>query len=310
MRRTGVLNIVSVGQDRLCPDNNREKQTAHIVITRPEAQDLLRHVGGQDDSDIDLAEAALALAALDRREIATERYRRHLATLAEEVATLVPPDRDSLQARLDALHAVMAERNGYRGDTATYDDIQNLNLMRVIDRRKGLPVALGIIYLQVARERGWNVVGLNFPGHFLIRLEYAGTRAIIDPFNAGLVRNVPDLRDLLKAAAGPDAELTPDHYAPVGNREILLRLQNNLKIRFLNAERPDRALSTIESMLLFAPDEAVLWREAGLLYSHFQNIAAAVQALEKFIALAGHRHPMVGPTALLLQSLRNRLHSS
>lgn len=261
----------------------------------------------QDDCEIDLAEVALALALLDRREIAADRYRRHIAMLAAEVAALVTPARDSLACRLDAIHRVMVEQNGYQGDTASYDDPQNLNLMRVIDRRKGLPVALGILYLQVTRLCGWNVVGLNFPGHFLIRFEYAGARAIMDPFNAGQVRSVPDLRDLLKAAAGLDAELMPDHYASLTNRDVLLRLQNNLKMRLLNANRPDRALDTIEGMLLFAPDEALLWREAGILQAHFHNLAQAIVALEKFLALAHPRDPMVGPTALFVQNLKLRL---
>src|SRR3546814_19245031 len=86
--------------------------------------------------------------------------------------------------------------------------------MRVIDRRKGLPVALGILYMHAARAQGWPAVGLNFPGHFLLRLERHGERAILDPFNEGRVHGATELLDLLKAMQGQDAELGPEHYQP------------------------------------------------------------------------------------------------
>jgi regulator of sirC expression with transglutaminase-like and TPR domain len=276
------------------------------VISRLEAKDLLRHIGTQPDEDIDLAEAALALAALDHPDVSLDRYRDHLSLLAAQVGELNPPETDTLEGRVAALQDVLVVRHGYEGDTLTYDDIQNANMMQVIDRKKGLPVALGILFIQTARAQGWNISGLNFPGHFLVRLEYAGERIIIDPFNQGQSRTVMELRDLLKVAAGADAELTPEYYATVGNRDILLRLQNNLKLRFMKADRVDRAVEILNGMLLFAPEEAMLWREAGLLNAHIGNLSAAVGALETFMTLGANdllRHQ----TALLIQQLKSRL---
>jgi regulator of sirC expression with transglutaminase-like and TPR domain len=276
------------------------------VISRLEAKDSLRHIGAQLDEDIDLAEAALALAALERPEVDLNRYRDHFSLLAREVAELVPPQSDSLEARVAALQDVLVARHGYEGDTLTYDDIQNANMMRVIDRKKGLPVALGILFIHTARAQGWNISGLNFPGHFLVRLEYAGERIILDPFNQGQARTVMELRDLLKVAAGADAELAPEYYATVGNRDILLRLQNNLKLRFLKADRVDRAVEVIDGMLLFAPEEAMLWRELGLLNAHIGNLGAAITALETFMNL-GTNDLVRHQTALLIQQLKSRL---
>jgi regulator of sirC expression with transglutaminase-like and TPR domain len=276
------------------------------VISRLEAKDLLRHVGTQPDEDIDLAEAALALAALDHPDVSLDRYRDHLSLLAREVAELNPPDTDTLEGRVRALQDVLVGRHGYEGDTLTYDDIQNANMMQVIDRKKGLPVALGILFIQTARAQGWSISGLNFPGHFLVRLEYAGERIILDPFNQGQSRSVMELRDLLKVAAGADAELTPEYYATVGNRDILLRLQNNLKLRFIKADRVDKAVEILDGMLLFAPEEAMLWREAGLLNAHIGNLNAAVGALETFMTL-GVNDLLRHQTALLIQQLKARL---
>jgi regulator of sirC expression with transglutaminase-like and TPR domain len=287
------------------PSTTRLESGTSIVSNRQEVQDLLRLVGGQEDEEIDLAGTALALAALDRPQADLEPYREHLAALPREVGEEAG-ENPGLQARIDALVRVIVERHGYQGDHLTYDDIQNANLMRVIDRRKGLPVALGILFIHCARKLGWSVVGLNFPGHFLIRLEAFGERAIIDPFNEGGTRSAVDLRDLLKVAAGSEAELTPEYYQPVLNRSILLRLQNNLKLRFLKGDRVDKAVEVIEGMLLFAPLEASLWREAGLLHAHIGNLPAAVSSLERFMELS-QNDPLRHQTALLLQQLRSRI---
>ncbi|MBI1208628.1 MAG: tetratricopeptide repeat protein [Azospirillum sp.] len=276
------------------------------MITRPQARDALRRIGGQPDSEIDLAEGAMALAALEQPRVDLTAYRRHLTTLADEVAVALRQRPDGLDARVDALISVLIGRHDYHGDAETYDDLSNANLLQVIDRRRGLPVALGILYLTTARAQGWTIVGLNFPGHFLVRLEYRSERIILDPFNQGQVRTVVDLRELLKATAGAAAELEPTHYAAVGNRDVLLRLQNNLKLRHLRADRVDKAAEVLDSMLLFAPNEPSLWRESGLLQAHLGNFSAAIGALETFMALAAGDQSL-HQTAMLVQQLKNRL---
>ncbi|MGQ9364782.1 SirB1 family protein [Azospirillum sp. ST 5-10] len=276
------------------------------MTSRADARETLRRIGSQPDEAIDLAEAALALGALERPQVPLERYRRHVAALARDMADRFDPATDGLESRIAALHAVLVERHGYVGDTETYDDLQNANLLRVIDRRRGLPVALGILYLHAGRAQGWPMVGLNFPGHFLVRLDCEGDRAILDPFNDGRVRSVVELRELLKASAGNAAELEPGHYAAVGNRDILLRLQNNRKLRHLSANEVPQALEVLDSMRLFAPDEPALWRETGLLEAHQGNLEAAIGALETFLGLADDDRQL-HQAAMLIQQLKHRL---
>lgn len=204
------------------------------------------------------------------------------------------------------LNAVLVDRYGYRGDSESYDNLMNANLMRVIDRRRGLPVALGILYLHAARAQGWEIYGLNFPGHFLLRLDLGGQRAIIDPFNGGAERDAATLRSMLKAMAGSAAELKPEHTAPVSNRDILLRLQNNIKLRLIQEERSGDALEVVETMLMIAPDRAELWREAGILHSHFDNMRAAIMAFEHYLELSGPE-PGRQEIAELLAQLRTQL---
>lgn len=274
-----------------------------------EIKALLRSIAAQADEKINLGEAALALAALDRPRVGLERYRHHLALLARETTEEVARRggaASGLDDRIAALNAVLFDRYGYRGDTLTYDDLQNANLMRVIDRRKGLPVTLGILYLHTARAQGWHMVGLSFPGHFLVRLDHDGRRTILDPFDQGKIREVTDLRELLKAMAGADAELTAAHYEPVANRAILLRLQNNIKLRLIQNGHIDRAVEVVETMLMFAPDQAALWREVGMLHLRLDNLRAAIAALEQFMRREAGDAPR-HHVAALVQDLRAKL---
>lgn len=270
---------------------------------RATADAFLRGLAGRGEASLPLAEAALALAALDRPRVDLARYHHHLAALAREVGEVAA---SGAADPVEALNNVIIGRYGYAGDTLTYDDLQNANLMRVIDRRKGLPVALGILYVHAARAQGWDMAGLAFPGHFMVRLEHEGERRIIDPFHEGRVREAAELRELLKSTAGQAAELAPGHYADVSDRAVLLRLQNNVKLRLVQTRQMEKALATIESMLLFAPEETSLWWEAGQINATLGKLRAAIAALEHFLTIAGDaaaRHR----AAALLQQLRARL---
>lgn len=266
----------------------------------------LAALGRGPDAAIDLGEAALLLASFDRPEAALDDYRRHLraqaAAVAETHATLGP---DSLDTRCRALATALVEREGFHGDRATYDDLANANLMAVIDRRRGLPVALGILYIDAGRRQGWTIEGINFPGHFLVRLEHEGERALVDPFGEGERVDIADLRALVRLGGG--GELLPQHYAPLGNRGILLRLENNIKQRLIGAGEPERAVEILERMLLVAPGEPQLLREAGLLHRALGNLKAALGHFER-LAASGPEPRLGREVNRLIEELRGRMH--
>lgn len=267
----------------------------------------LRRLGSLSDQDIDLAGAALALGALDRPQVDLDAYRGHLVALAEDTAHAAGgPGPADLRVRVEALNAAMFGRHGYRGDTESYDDLDNANLLSVIDRRRGLPIALSILYIATARALGWPAEGINFPGHFLVRVDGGGETALVDPFHGGALRDSADLRALLKGVQGDAAELRPEHYAPAGNRMILLRLQNNIKARLIAAGAFERALVVVERMAMLAPGEAALWHELGALHARLGNLRAAITALETFVELTPPG-PARQQAALLIREVRSRL---
>ena len=276
----------------------------------PSRSEILReiaHIGVLEDSQIDLGEAALLLAFMESPKVQLENYRAHLALLVEETrAMFVRQKQDTLAVRAQVLHDVLVESHHYRGDSLTYDDLQNANLIRVIDRRMGLPITLGVLYLVVCHALGWEAEGLNFPGHFLVRLADGAERMIIDPFHDGQEMDVPRLRHMLKAAAGMAAELTPDHYLPMKRRDILLRLENNIKLRLVQTGRLELALKTVEIMQAIAPGEVSLWRDRGMLLAAQGELLAAIDAIEKFEALSDDPRNKQ-QAQILIQQLKRRL---
>jgi regulator of sirC expression with transglutaminase-like and TPR domain len=280
-------------------------------ISEWDARAVLTEMGAREDGAIDIAEAGLALAALDRQKADPDPYREHLTAIAAAMHDNTEPGTEAegdagLRARSITLSRVLAGTFGYQGDRQTYDDLQNANLMRVIDRKKGLPVALAILYIHAARSRNWPIEGVNFPGHFVLRLYHGGRATIIDPFAGGEPCDTAELRRKLKAAAGDKAELQPEHYAPVGNRDILLRLENNLKIRLIQEGELERAAAVLEWMTLIAPKHAPLYREAGLIQARLGKLAAARAALERFLEISDNdsqRHQV----ARLIQDLGQQL---
>lgn len=243
-------------------------------------------IGALPDTEIDIADAALQLARVDAPDADWMAAREHLSDLARAAASLAGQiDQDDLAQRAVALSGLLGGRFGYRGDADTYDDLANANLIRVIERRRGLPVALGILWLHAARAAGWAGHGVDFPAHFLITLTGEKGQVVLDVFHGGTPLSARDLRALLRRIEGEAAELRPGLLRPMGTRRVLMRLQNNIMTRRLQAGDTAGALRCAEDMLRIGPDHAELWRQAAMLHQRLDQIAAAVRCYDRFLAL-------------------------
>ena len=243
-------------------------------------------IGQLPDAEIDIADAALQLARVDAPDADWQAARAGLSELARNSAELARdvPD-DDLSARAGALAGLIGGRHGYAGDMQSYDDPANANLIRVTERKLGLPVSLGILWLHAARAAGWAAHGVDFPGHFLIALQGRDSKVVLDVFDGGTPLDPKDLRALIKRVEGPKAELRPGVLQAMGSRDVLLRLQNNIKTRRLQQGDLAGALACAEDMLLVAPDYSVLWRESALINQRLDRVGAALRCFERFLKL-------------------------
>ena len=263
----------------------------------------LKDLCAGDGERIDMLEAGFLLSVLGHGEaIELAPFRQHVTAMTGDLADLV----HRRGASPESLSEVIARSYAYRGDSETYDDLQNADLVRVIERRKGLPVALSIRYLHIARAQGWPAEGLAFPGHFLIRIGVDGARHVVDPFHEGAVREAVELRGLLRQVLGPDAELVPGHFEPVLDRDVLLRLENNVRLRLARREDWAGAARSLDRMLAIAPDRTELLFEAGQLHARLDRRRAAIAAYERILELDGDADVRRRASALL-QELRRGL---
>ena len=168
-----------------------------------------------------------------------------------------------------------------------------------------MPITLSILYIHAGRLNGWVVDGVNFPGHFLCRIEYGGERVIFDPFAQCAIMEAPDLRRLIKKIHGERAELSAGYYAPCSNRDTLIRLQNNVKLRLIEAEEYEEALSCVEQMRLVDPREYRLLFDAGILYAKTGRGGQAVEVLEEYIRRAPDARDRRDAEAVLRQLAEN-----
>ncbi|MEK9672073.1 MAG: transglutaminase-like domain-containing protein [Rhodospirillaceae bacterium] len=213
-------------------------------------------------------------------------YHRHVDRLTQEVSDYAGSSASGPWQRSEALVQVVCRRYGYGGNDQVFDDLGAADLAHVIDTRRGLAVALGIIYLEICHRLGWPLVGIDFPGHFVLRMDAGGERIIVDPFAELRVLEAQDLRAILKNLPGGDMGLEPRFLTEMTPRRVLLRLENNIRIRQMRRSDLAGAAETLGLMVAFAPGAADLWRELGMVNARLDRVQDAVLALEKHIRLA------------------------
>ena len=265
----------------------------------------LKEIGLASSDEIDLGNAALMLARASRPDTEIAPYLRHFEQLRSGVDEYAGNAID-LSTQHEALVQVICRRFGYTGELKLFDALEAANLMRVIDRRAGLPVALGIIYISVAQKLGWSACGINFPGRFLMRLEAGCERRIIDPFEPWQAIDTQGLRRRLKRLVGKNAELKPCYYDPLTSRTILLRLEENRRVRLIASQRWEEAGQAVESMLMIAPNNAGLWRERAFLEARLGRPCAAIESLEKSLQYCAEDSNRYAASAMI-QKLRQGL---
>jgi len=265
----------------------------------------IKAVGQVDDSAIQIGRAGLYLSALDHPAIDLTPYFQHLDQIEADARERIPALRRGMsetEAMARILSDTISNRHGYAGDHETFDDPQNADIIRVIDRRRGLPVALGILYLEIAHRLGAKAQGLNTPGHFLLQVGDAEHAKIIDPFNGGVVLNADELRPW-----APSHNMPTTEYGPVGRREVLLRLLNNIRSRALAGKDMQRSLAIAERMVMVSPRQPELWLDLSRANEAVGKLRNAIHAAQSCVSLAGTEQTAGREAAFALASLRRRL---
>jgi regulator of sirC expression with transglutaminase-like and TPR domain len=253
------------------------------MATGDSARERFAALAAGPEETVDVAEAALVIAAEAYPALRVDEYLAKLDALAEEARPWLGFTRSELERVARLNHFLFVEK-GFAGNQEQYYDRRNSFLNEVLDRRKGIPITLAVVYTEVGRRLGLPLFGVGFPGHFLAK--YAGEREIIiDPF-FGLILSEEDCHERLQHVLGQGASFERRYLAPAAPKQILVRMLNNLKHIYLEAKEFEQALSCCERILLLTPEHPQELRDRGLLYYHLECYSAAQNDLERFLALA------------------------
>ncbi len=249
------------------------------------ALDYFLSLVAQDDSIL-LFEAALSLGQDDEPELDLTAVQMEIDTLALTLQKRLPADASHVQ-KLRLLNHFFYQELGFCGNANDYYHPDNSYLHRVISTRRGIPISLAMVYIELAHQIGLQVRGISFPGHFLMKLAVQSGDIILDPFNgSSLSREELEARlELYLPAIGSSGEtLLANYLQPATAREILVRMLRNLKMVFLERQAWRRLLGVQERLVILLPDDITEKRDRGLAYAHLECPQAALQDLEDYLA--------------------------
>jgi regulator of sirC expression with transglutaminase-like and TPR domain len=239
----------------------------------------------QRDEEIDLARAALLLAAQRYAALDVEAYLAKLDATAAAVRERIGTEMDPRRAVAE-LNRQLFEVEGYRPNERDYYDPRNSYLNEVLDRKLGIPITLSIVYMEVGRRCGLPVLGVGLPGHFLVKVLTTQGDILIDPFAGGAELTSEDCQERLDRVYGGLLRLEPRMLLPVTKRHILVRILNNLKTIYLNQGEFDPALDVVQSILVLEPSSMSDLRDRGLLFYRQNRFEEALPDLRKYLLLA------------------------
>jgi len=160
----------------------------------------------------------------------------------------------------------------------------------VLDRRTGIPITLALVYIEVARRAGIRIDGVNFPGHFLLRLPPVprllpgiDEDVIVDPFHSGALLSERDCRNLLREHVGDEVAFDRRLLAPATKQQILVRMLVNLKRIYVRMRSFPQGHAITELLLALNPSALTELRDRGLLAYHLNDFSAALRDLEAYL---------------------------
>ena len=243
----------------------------------------------------DLAPAALVIARLEYPRLEPAPYLQRLAALGDAARTYIEraierEEEPSPQARIRAFNSFLFESQGFVGNRERYEDPRNSCLNEVLDRHTGIPITLALVYLEVGRRAGLNVEGVNFPGHFLVRVSEEHNprpKVILDAFHGGAVLSEHDCRRLLQKHVGSEVAFSKSLLAPATRSQIIVRMLLNLKRLYVHMRSFPQARDATELLLAMTPSALSELRDRGLLAFHLNDVASALRDLQTYLKLTG-----------------------
>lgn len=188
------------------------------------------------------------------------------------------------QAMLAHLHDELFDKLGFKGDNDDYYSEKNSYLPAVIERRRGSPIAMCMVYAAVGERLGLKVRGIGLPGHFVCSVETDNDVLFVDPFDGGRVLDRDDCISVVRLRIGAEFAWSDDYLKPVTNREWLTRMMQNLLHVFGNQNKYNFVAQMLELEILLWPTKDFLLRDLALVYARLRMPSVAAPLLADYLS--------------------------
>ena len=262
----------------------QEKFTFLGKMTKKPQTDPFFSFANLDNNEVQLAAGALLIAQSEYPELNIENYLHQLDEMADTVRERIQ-ETTLPEQHIAELNRYLFEEKGFIGNTDNYYALGNNFLNFVLDKKTGIPITLGVVYIEVGRRAGLPLVGVNFPGHFLVKYQREHLDILLDVFENGSFMCEDALQAKLQDTLGDSASLESSMLAEATDKEILARILRNLTRAYTLLEHYDKALIAAERITWLLPNTTADYRLLG--YLHYKNYAysESIAAFEKYLQI-------------------------
>jgi regulator of sirC expression with transglutaminase-like and TPR domain len=260
-----------------------------LNIQTPTALEYFATLVGSDDH-FPLLEAAVSIAQDEYPELDVQQVLGEVDQLLARLRRRLPAGTPPLQ-RLRALNQFFFRDLAFSGNVNNYHDPDNSYLNALLRTRRGIPISLALLWMELAQGLDLTVQGVGFPGHFMVKVHLPKGPVVLDPFT-GQSLSREELAERLESFQTPGRSAQA-FEPPLGlylqaspPRQIIARLLRNLKEIHRTQEDWPRMLAVQNRLIVLLPESWAEYRDRGLLHAELGNAGMAVQDLETYLLRA------------------------
>jgi regulator of sirC expression with transglutaminase-like and TPR domain len=258
--------------------------TSSPVVFYGKMQELLDLLVHQKE-EVPLDVAALQLSQIEYPHLTVEPFLQLLDSHANELSERLDEDTEG-EEFITLLNDYLFEELGFRGNEEDYYHPANSCLSEVLMQRVGIPISLGVVYMEIGRRLDRPLHGIGLPGHFLVQYDDGDFTAFIDPFHGGRVLAPAECFELSREVTNLDVSLDDAVLQPVSRRHILIRMLNNLRSVYFRRQDPKKAVAVLDLLIgadPFSPEE---YKQRGVCQAQINAFKEAQFDLETYLKLS------------------------
>jgi len=248
-------------------------------VKEQEAQALLDLLARRP-STIELDRAALEIARIEYPDLDSDAC---ITALDHHAFAIAERARDLSDGRsfVEAANEYLFVEAGFRGNEDDYYDPANSCLNRVLETKRGIPITLSVVYIEIARRLSKQVSGVGLPGHFIVRYDDPEYSVVIDPFHGGAILDATQCCQLAQVES-----LDHGMLDPVDRRHIVMRMINNLRGIYFGRRESAKALKVLDLLIEAVPESADEHKQRAVALLQQHRMREALGAFKRYLELS------------------------